>query len=96
MKKIIYIIMGILLLASVHAADILMISDFIMNKIKNDLEKSIIQTKENGTRYHSLVISSTGNPQALEIFDNNWIYNTNSEKPFKEILETIHYINSEK
>ena len=71
-------------------ADVLMISDFIIDKINSNIESQIEQTKQNGTKFHSLVISSYGNPNALEIFDNNWFYQ--SEGPyeaFKPILKNI-------
>ena len=76
-------------------ADILMISDFIMNNVKEPILSEIQNCKKDGTRFHSLVISTAGNTQVLEIFDNNWIYNTQSDKPFKDILKNIKYINTE-
>jgi len=75
-------------------ADVLMISDFIMGRIDQEVEKKMNLSKENGTRFHSLVISSAGNPKVLEVFDNNWMYNTRSEKPFQDILKNIKVINS--
>ena len=76
-------------------ADVLMISDFIMKKVDESILSKIQISKKDGTRFHSLVISSSGNPQALEFFDNNWIYNTQSNKPFKDVLKNIRYINTE-
>ncbi len=70
-------------------ADVLMISDFIMGNLDINLEKEIYLTKENGTEYHSLSITSSGNKQALDLFDNNWIYQMGSAKPFSQILENI-------
>ena len=70
-------------------ADILMISDFIMDSVDSSTEKRINKAKEKGTKFHSLVISSVGNPQALKIFDNNWFYQLNDYNSFKPILKNI-------
>ncbi len=77
-------------------ADVLMISDFIMSGVDSDLEERINQTKNNGTEYHSLVISSSGNKQVLEIFDNNWEYNMSSPQPFAQILEKLEELRKKK
>jgi len=77
-----------------NKADVLMISDFIMAGVNTSIEKSIEKCKEKGTRFHSLVISSVGNPQALQIFDNNLIYTMDSYNAFKPVLKNIRYINS--
>lgn len=38
---------------------------------KDTVLDSIDSFKENGTKFHSLVIASVANPKALEFFDNN-------------------------
>ena len=73
-------------------ADILMISDFIMDSVDETTAASIETCKKTGTRFHSLVISYAGNPNALTIFDNNWVYNTSAAKPFKDVLKNVRYL----
>ncbi|OLS14204.1 MAG: hypothetical protein RBG13Loki_2178 [Promethearchaeota archaeon CR_4] len=73
-------------------ADVLMISDFIMDSVDATTAVAIDQCKQTGTRFHSLVISSAGNPNALSIFDHNWVYNTSCHKPFKDVLKNVRYL----
>ncbi|HME55156.1 MAG TPA: hypothetical protein VKM55_23315 [Candidatus Lokiarchaeia archaeon] len=73
-------------------ADILMISDFIMDALDKITTQKIDACKKTGTRFHSLVISSEGNPNVLKIFDNNWLYNTTSDHPFRDVLKNIRHI----
>lgn len=58
-------------------ADVLFISDFVMSEIEEELEEKIEVVKKNKTSFHSLQIGSTGNSKAINIFDNNWVYNPN-------------------
>ena len=73
-------------------SDVLMISDFIMDKIDSNTENQILKCKENDTKFHSLVIASVANPKALEIFDNNWIYRSGSYKELKPVLKNFRVI----
>ncbi len=73
-------------------SDILMISDFIMDRVELSTEKLILKCKENDTKFHSLVITSVANPKALEIFDNNWIYHSGSTAKLKHLLKNIRKI----
>jgi hypothetical protein len=45
-----------------------------MDKIDVNTKKLVLKCKENNTKFQSLVIASVANPKVLEIFDNNWIY----------------------
>ncbi len=73
-------------------ADVLIISDFIMDRVDSDTEQQILKCKENGTKFHSLVIASVANLKALEIFDNNWIYRSGSYKKLKPVLKNLRVI----
>ncbi len=73
-------------------SDVLMISDFIMDKIDSNTENQILKCKENDTKFHSLVVASVANPKALEIFDNNWIYHSGSYKELKPVLKNFRVI----
>ena len=55
-------------------ADVLIISDFIMETLPDNLKKSIEAEKEKGTKFYSIAIGSKGNRTVTECFDRNWIY----------------------
>ena len=55
-------------------ADILMISDFIMGEVDKKLVSQIERAKDQGTKFHSLVVSRVSNPSTLDMFDNQWVY----------------------
>lgn len=57
-------------------ADLLVISDFIMNSLPEELMEKARTVKKEGNRFYSLSIcSSSSNEQLGEIFDGEWIYN---------------------
>lgn len=57
-------------------ADVLIISDFIMYKIDDDVLRDIRFFQQNkGTQFHSLTLSKEANPEVLAFFDTNWVYN---------------------
>lgn len=60
-------------------ADVLMVSDFQMGGLPDDIEAKIKSAQENKTRFHSLVIGNFGAPGIIDTFDNNWTYNPNSD-----------------
>ncbi len=70
-------------------ADVLMISDFIMDRIDKQTETEITQAKKGKTKFHSLIISQTANPSALEIFDNSWLYDPTDKKILKKVVENF-------
>ncbi len=70
-------------------ADVLMISDFVMGSLPDSIRTDIKNQQEKDTRFHSLVIASSGNQQVIDVFDNNWVYDASSQKPFKQILEKL-------
>jgi uncharacterized protein with von Willebrand factor type A (vWA) domain len=79
---------------SYEKADVLMISDFIMSALDESTLQSIKAAKEKSTKFHSLIISTAGNPKALEIFDNNWIYHSGRYDSFKAVLKNVRTLNS--
>ncbi len=57
-------------------ADVLMVSDFIMYKIEDDVIRQIKHFQQNqGTQWHSLTLSKAANEEVLQVFDTNWVYN---------------------
>lgn len=71
-------------------ADVLMISDFVMSKLPDGLTKAIETAKENDTKFHSLVIGSSGNNEAVQCFNHNWTYNTNDVHASRHLAEQLH------
>ncbi|MBK9285062.1 MAG: VWA domain-containing protein, partial [Sphingobacteriaceae bacterium] len=61
-------------------ADVVMISDFVMDKIPNDTEQKIIDAQKDKTRFHSLLIGSSQNEETIKIFNTNWVYDANDPK----------------
>jgi uncharacterized protein with von Willebrand factor type A (vWA) domain len=68
-------------------ADVLVISDFIMYKISDDLEMAMEKQQHNrGTQFHSLVITDQANEEVISQFDNAWTYD-----PYKKgVLKRIY------
>lgn len=63
---------------SYQKADLLMISDFVMNGLPDDLLASIEIQRETGNQFNSLVIGDAFMSKRLKThFDREWIYNPN-------------------
>ncbi len=57
-------------------ADILMVSDFIMYKLGEDVKQQITHYQVNrNTQFHALAIGDQTNTDVLNYFDTNWQYN---------------------
>jgi len=56
-------------------ADVLVVSDFIMHKIRDDVFRQIKHFQQNkGTQFHCLTLGDYANPEMLDFFDTNWVY----------------------
>jgi uncharacterized protein with von Willebrand factor type A (vWA) domain len=73
-------------------ADVLMISDFIMYEMREELIKRMKTEQRRGTRFHSLTISTDSNPSIVEIFDNYWIYNPENKEIARQMAEDLKKI----
>lgn len=73
-------------------ADVLMISDFVMQTLDNDIKTQIEYAQEDNTNFHSLVIGSSGNNAAINCFNHNWFYDTNNPQANRHLVEQIHEI----
>ncbi len=73
-------------------ADVLMVSDFVMFEIKEDILKRIRREQEKGTKFHSLTISKQANPEVIEQFDNNWIYNPEKRGIERQLVQDLRSI----
>ncbi|MCK9206981.1 MAG: VWA domain-containing protein [Salinivirgaceae bacterium] len=56
-------------------ADVLMVSDFLMDTLKKGIIENIEKAKTNKTRFHSLTISDNANTNVIKQFNHNWNYN---------------------
>lgn len=70
-------------------ADVLMVSDFIMETIPNELEQYIQAERQKQTGFYSLVIGSAGNPETLTAFDQKWVYNPRNTRAQKELVQQL-------
>ena len=62
-------------------ADLLMISDFVMNRLPADLREAIAVQRKTSNRFHSLVIGSAFMSERLKThFDHEWIYDPQAQK----------------
>ena len=71
-------------------ADVLMVSDFIMNGLPSGLEEEIKAEQEKETGFYSLVIGSDGNKQTLKVFNENWNYNPGNPAAQKELVRQVN------
>ena len=74
-------------------ADVLVISDFIMYKISDDLLQGMEkQQYNNGTQFHSLVITDQANEEVIDQFDNVWTYDPDQRDIIKEIYRDLQEV----
>ena len=73
-------------------ADVLMISDFVMQSLDNDIKAQIESAQEDNTNFHSLVIGSSGTNAAINCFNHNWVYDVNNPQANRHLVEQIHEI----
>ncbi|GAB4132460.1 MAG: hypothetical protein OHK0045_19450 [Raineya sp.] len=70
-------------------ADVLMISDFVMFELREDIVKKIRQEQSKDTKFHSLTISKKANPEIVHRFDNNWQYDPQAGEVIKLIYKDL-------
>lgn len=70
-------------------ADVLMISDFVMSKLSDELMNKIVEAKKNKTKFHSLVIGTNQNLEVIKEFDNNWIYNPKNQDNMITLVKNL-------
>lgn len=71
-------------------ADVLVISDFIMYRISDDLLQGMEKQQHNhGTQFHSLVITDQANEEVIQQFDNVWTYDPEQKGVVKAIYQDL-------
>jgi uncharacterized protein with von Willebrand factor type A (vWA) domain len=73
-------------------ADLIMVSDFVMPPLDAQAQAEINCAKENKTKFHSLLIGTSGNTNALADFDNKWIYDTSNKDCMLQMIKDIKAI----
>ncbi|MEL6673054.1 MAG: VWA domain-containing protein, partial [Bacteroidota bacterium] len=69
-------------------ADILMVSDFIMSKMRPDVVKKFRYHQQNkNTQFHCLILGNAVNQNVLEIFDTNWVYDPKEKGIIKALTQ---------
>lgn len=73
-------------------ADVIMVSDFVMSAFDEKTQQQIQATKDNKTKFHSLVIGNSQNPATIKDFDNNWFYDLNNPKSVLTLVKNINVL----
>lgn len=77
-------------------ADVLMISDFVMSSLPENLVSQIEAEQERGTSFYSLVIGQSANNKTIQCFNENITYDPYNESSRKEFYRKIRQIAVEK
>ena len=71
-------------------ADVLLVSDFIMYKIEDDILASVKHFQQNkNTQFHSVTVSSDANEHILQAFDTNWMYDPNNKGVVRSLTKGL-------
>jgi uncharacterized protein with von Willebrand factor type A (vWA) domain len=70
-------------------ADVLMISDFVMQNFDSATKEQIKIAKTKKTKFHSLVIGNTQNQGVISDFDNNWFYDRNNGDSMITLVQNL-------
>lgn len=73
-------------------ADVLMISDFVMNYLPQNVEEAIKREQKKGTSFYSLVVGNSYGRQIVRCFDENISYNPYDEVSRQEFHKKIEKI----
>lgn len=73
-------------------ADVLMVSDFVMYNLREDLVKRIEKEQERETKFHSLAISDQPNTDILDVFDNNWVYDPEDRQVIQQVWQDVQQL----
>jgi len=73
-------------------ADVLMVSDFLMDTLNKEITEKIEEAKANKTRFHSLTISDNANTNVIKQFNHNWNYNTKGTNQNETLVRQLKEI----
>jgi uncharacterized protein with von Willebrand factor type A (vWA) domain len=69
--------------------DVLMVSDFVMFEIRQEILDRIKREKEKDTKFHSLTIGKKANQEVLDAFDNCWMYDPESKRIIEQLTKDL-------
>ena len=70
-------------------ADVIVVSDFIMSGFDEHTQGQIKAAQDNKTRFHSLLIGSSGNKGVINEFDHNWVYDVSDPQCAIKLVQNI-------
>ena len=70
-------------------ADLIMISDFIMNNLRSDIVDLMNEARKEKNRFYALTISTYGNESTMSDFDETWVYNQNDNGSMKRLVKKL-------
>lgn len=73
-------------------ADVLMVSDFVMEALSKEVTEKIETAKTNKTRFHSLTISDNANMNVIKQFNHNWNYNIKGANQNEALVKQLKAI----
>lgn len=73
-------------------ADVLMVSDFIMDNLSKTVVEGIELQRKNKCKFYSLAVTSQANENQLKCFDRNWIYDTNRTDSVRQLIRQLDSI----
>ena len=81
---------------SYRDADVLVVSDFIMYRVEDDIMQRIkFHQQNNGTHFHSLTLHEDPNAEVIEQFDTNWIYDPEQKGIVRELSGALRAISGQ-
>ena len=72
-----------------RAADVLVVSDFVMNPLLKEIKTGIEAQQKQGTRFHALSIGQSGNPKVLACFDQTWPYDPQNPQALQDLIQKL-------
>jgi uncharacterized protein with von Willebrand factor type A (vWA) domain len=74
-------------------SDVIMISDFVVPSLPDDLGKKIQAAKRDlQTKFFSLSITRDQNMRVLHYFDHNWVYNPKNPQNLLQLMQKLAYL----
>jgi len=73
-------------------ADVLMISDFVMQSLNKDLIERIESEQKKNTVFYSLTIGDSGNKGTIQSFNHNWFYDMNNPQAGRRLVEQLNEV----
>jgi uncharacterized protein with von Willebrand factor type A (vWA) domain len=71
-------------------SDVIMISDFVMPSLPDDLGKKMLAAKRDlKTKFFSLSITRDQNANVLNYFDHNWVYNPSKPENLLQLMQNL-------